>query len=53
MTSGQELEAVERFLAHADVHVDASTNEPRWDGVPMNLADTLAWMLMAAAEPDQ
>jgi hypothetical protein len=51
ITSGQELEALDRFMSDANVHVDASTNEPKWDGVPMKLADTLAWMLMA--EPNQ
>jgi hypothetical protein len=53
VTSGQELEALEQFISDANVHVDASTNEPKWDGVPMNLADTLAWMLMADGAPDQ
>ena len=40
MTSGQELEALERFRTDADVHVDASTNAPKWDGVPMDVAGT-------------
>jgi hypothetical protein len=33
----------------ADVHVEANTNAPKWDGAPIDLADTLAWMLMADA----
>jgi hypothetical protein len=50
VTTGQELEALDQFLSDTNVHVDASTNAPKWDGVPMDLADTLAWMLMAESD---
>ena len=45
--NGRELEDVDLFLQEAGLHIDASTNEPRWDGAPMDLGDTLTWMLMA------
>ncbi|WP_052546438.1 HNH endonuclease signature motif containing protein [Enhygromyxa salina] len=45
--SDQELEALERFLREADLHIDASTTTPKWDGRPMNLSDTLDWMFIA------
>jgi hypothetical protein len=51
IATGKELEALEQFLNDEHLHIDASTNEPKWDGVPMDLADTLAWMLMAEPDP--
>jgi hypothetical protein len=44
---GHELEELERFLAEADVHLDPSILSPRWDGTPMNLADSVGWMFVA------
>jgi hypothetical protein len=45
--TGEELEALERFLRDADLHIDPSLNEPMWDGTPLNLDDALAWMSVA------
>jgi hypothetical protein len=45
--TGQDLEELERFLADADVHVDPSLNEPRWDGTRLDLDEALAWMSVA------
>jgi hypothetical protein len=45
--TGEELEALERFLRDADLHIDPSLNEPRWDGTPLDLDDALAWMSVA------
>jgi hypothetical protein len=45
--TGEELEALERFLRDADLHLDPSLNEPRWDGTPLDLDDALAWMSVA------
>jgi hypothetical protein len=45
--TGEELEALERFLRDADLHIDPSLNEPMWDGTPLDLDDALAWMSVA------
>jgi hypothetical protein len=45
--TGEELEALERFLKDADLHIDASLNEPRWDGTRLDLDEALAWMSVA------
>ncbi|KIG18336.1 hypothetical protein DB30_00621 [Enhygromyxa salina] len=34
-------------MREADLHIDASTATPKWDGRPMNLSDTLDWMFIA------
>ena len=47
VATGHELEELERFLDEAGVQLDPSTNEPRWDGSTMNLAESLDWLLMA------
>jgi hypothetical protein len=45
--TGQDLEALELFLRDADLHIDPSMTMPKWDGAPMNLADSLSWMFIA------
>jgi hypothetical protein len=54
--SGEELDELERFFDRAtsspgfddaDLHLDPSTNMPRWDGRPLDLADSVSWLLMA------
>jgi hypothetical protein len=45
--SGEELDELERFFEDADLHLDPSTNMPRWDGRPLDLADSVSWLLMA------
>jgi hypothetical protein len=49
--TGQDLEELELFLRDADLHIDSSINEPKWDGAPMDLADSLAWMFIADPGP--
>jgi hypothetical protein len=59
--TGHDLEELELFLRDAELYIDPSTAAPRWDGAPMDLADTLAWMFLAeqtrpttlAADPRQ
>jgi hypothetical protein len=46
-TTGEELEALERFLREADLHIDPSLTEPRWDGTRLDLDEALAWMSVA------
>jgi hypothetical protein len=45
--TGEELDELERFFEDADLHLDPSTNMPRWDGRPLDLADSVSWLLMA------
>jgi hypothetical protein len=45
--TGQDLEELELFLRDADRHIDPSLTAPKWDGAPMNLADSLAWTFIA------
>jgi hypothetical protein len=45
--TGEELEALERFLQDADLHIDPSLNEPRWDGTRLDMDEALAWMAVA------
>jgi hypothetical protein len=45
--TGRDLEELELFLRDADLHIDPSLTAPKWDGAPMNLADSLAWMFIA------
>jgi hypothetical protein len=45
--TGDDLEALELFLRDADLHIDPSMTMPKWDGVPMDLAESLAWMFIA------
>jgi hypothetical protein len=45
--TGEELEALERFLRDIDLHIDPSLNEPRWDGTRLDMDDALAWMAVA------
>jgi hypothetical protein len=45
--TGEELEALERFLQDADLHIDPSVNEPRWDGTRLDMDEALAWMSVA------
>jgi hypothetical protein len=45
--TGEELEALERFLQDADLHIDPSLNEPRWDGTRLDMDEALAWMSVA------
>jgi hypothetical protein len=45
--TGNDLEELELFLREADLHIDPSMSMPKWDGVPMDLADSLAWMFIA------
>ena len=45
--TGHDLEELDRFLDQADLHIDPSINPPKWDGTPMNLADSLSWMFIA------
>ena len=47
VATGRELEQLERFLDEAGVQLGPSTNEPRWDGSAMNLAESLDWLLLA------
>jgi hypothetical protein len=53
--TGQDLEELELFLRDADLHIDPSLTTPKWDGAPMDLADSLAWMFIAdhSAQPSQ
>lgn len=45
--SGRDLEELELFVREADLHLDPSINAPRWDGRPMDLAESLAWLFIA------
>jgi hypothetical protein len=45
--TGRELEGLDGFLENANLHIDPSTNYPKWDGTPMRLGESLDWMLMA------
>jgi len=45
--TGRELEELDGFLQDVNLHIDPSTNYPKWDGTPMRLGETLDWMLMA------
>jgi hypothetical protein len=45
--TGRDLEELELFLRDADLHIDPSLTAPKWDGAPMDLADSLAWMFIA------
>jgi hypothetical protein len=45
--TGRDLEELELFLRDADLHIDPSLTAPKWDGTPMDLADSLAWMFIA------
>ena len=40
------LDELEHWLREADVHIDPALTEPKWDGRPMDLKDSLTWMLM-------
>jgi hypothetical protein len=44
---GPELEDLDRFMHDAGVEIDAHTNEPKWDGTAMKLAESLDWLLLA------
>ena len=44
-TSG-DLDELEHWLREADVHIDPALTRPKWDGRPMDLQDSLSWMLM-------
>ncbi|MFO7561987.1 MAG: DUF222 domain-containing protein [Enhygromyxa sp.] len=46
VATGYELDELERFLRHADLHIDPST-APTWDGTRANIAEALDWMLLA------
>jgi hypothetical protein len=45
--TGHDLEELELFLREADLHIEPSTNAPKWDGTRMDLSDSLAWMFIA------
>jgi hypothetical protein len=45
--TGQDLEELEQFLREADVHIDPSTTDPKWDGRALDLDEVLAWMDVA------
>jgi len=45
--TGLELEELDHFMQDVNLHIDPSTNYPKWDGTPMRLGETLDWMLMA------
>jgi hypothetical protein len=45
--TGRDLEELELFLRDEDLHIDPSLTAPKWDGAPMDLADSLAWMFIA------
>ena len=47
VATGHELEELERFIQAAGVELGPHTNEPRWDGTAMNLAESLDWLLLA------
>jgi hypothetical protein len=49
-TNGRELEALEEFLATMKLHIDPSTNEPKWDGSPLDLGVALDWLFTAKQE---
>jgi hypothetical protein len=51
--TGRELEELDLCLHDADLHIDPSVSAGHWDGEPMDLADSLTWMLLAHSEPDQ
>ena len=40
------LDELEHWLREADVHIDPALTQPKWDGRPMDLQDSLTWMLM-------
>ena len=40
------LAELEHYLHEADLHIDPSLTAPKWDGRPMDLHDSLSWMLM-------
>ena len=40
------LDELEHWLREADVHIDPALTAPKWDGRPMDLQDSLTWMLM-------
>src|SRR5690606_14433596 len=40
------LDELEHWLREADVHIDPALTVPKWDGWPMDLRDSLTWMLM-------
>ena len=50
-TTGRELAELDDFLQDANLHIDPSTNYPKWDGTPMRLGESLDWMLMAHTPP--
>jgi hypothetical protein len=41
------LAELEHYLHEADLHIDPSLTTPKWDGRPMDLQDSLSWMLMS------
>ena len=45
--SAAELDELERWFADADARLDPSVNFPRWDGTPMDLDDSLTWLVNA------
>ena len=40
------LDELEHWLREAEVHIDPALTQPKWDGRPMDLQDSLTWMLM-------
>ncbi|PRQ09322.1 HNH endonuclease signature motif containing protein [Enhygromyxa salina] len=45
--TGYDLEELELFLREADLHIDPAMTAPKWDGRPVDLADTLGWLFIA------
>ena len=45
--TGDDLEALDRFLEDAGIHLDPSLNEPNWDGTRLNVGEALAWIAVA------
>jgi hypothetical protein len=50
--SGHDLEELERFLHEADLHIDASTIQNKWDGTHVGISEILDWMFIAEQTRD-
>jgi hypothetical protein len=45
--SGHDLEELELFLRDAELHLDPSINQSKWDGTHVEVSEMLDWMLLA------
>lgn len=44
---------LERFIEEAGLRIEASTNEPRWDGSAPKVGESLDWILLAEHAHDR